>query len=81
MEFFSSQGPTIDGRVKPDIAAIDGVSITGAGSFPVPFFGTSAASPHMGGIAALVLQSAPCLLNRTTSTVAPDTARLARVSS
>ena len=76
-EFFSSQGPTIDGRVKPDIAAIDGVSITGAGSFPVPFFGTSAASPHMGGIAALVLQNAPCLLGRSTSTVTPDTARLA----
>ncbi len=76
-EFFSSQGPTIDGRVKPDIAAIDGVSITGSGSFPVPFFGTSAASPHMGGIAALVLQNAPCLLGRSTSTVGPDTARLA----
>ncbi len=76
-EFFSSQGPTLDGRVKPDIAAIDGVSITGAGTFPVPFFGTSAASPHMGGIAALALQNAPCLLGRSTSTVAPDAARIA----
>src|SRR5207237_1303588 len=58
IEFFSSQGPTVDGRTKPDISAIDGVSITGAGAFPTPFFGTSAASPHVGGIAALVLQSA-----------------------
>jgi len=74
-EFFSSRGPTLDGRTKPDVAAIDGVSITGAGSFPVPFFGTSAASPHMGGIAALLLQSAPCLLNRAASTVPADTAR------
>jgi len=75
IEFFSSQGPTIDGRTKPDISAIDGVAITGAGTFPTPFFGTSAASPHMGALAALVLQSAPCLLGRSTSTVAPATAR------
>jgi subtilase family protein/ASPM-SPD-2-Hydin domain-containing protein len=74
-EFFSSRGPTLDGRLKPDILAIDGVSITGAGSFPVPFFGTSAAAPHVGGIAALLLQSAPCLLNRSTSTIGAATAR------
>src|SRR4029077_8350848 len=74
-EFFSSRGPTLDGRVKPDIAAIDGVSITGAGSFSKDFFGTSAAAPHLGGIAALLLQSAPCLLNRTNSTIAPTSAR------
>ena len=74
-EFFSSRGPTVDGRPKPDIAAVDGVSISGSGSFPSPFFGTSAASPHVGAIAALVLQSAPCLLNRTTSTIDPAAAR------
>jgi hypothetical protein len=74
-EFFSSRGPTLDGRLKPDIAAIDGVSISGAGSFPAPFFGTSAAAPHVGGIAALLLQSAPCLLSRTTSAVPTVTAR------
>jgi hypothetical protein len=61
IEFFSSLGPTLDNRLKPDIAAIDGVSITGAGRFPSPFFGTSAAAPHVAGIAALVLQAAPCL--------------------
>jgi hypothetical protein len=74
-EFFSSRGPTLDGRVKPDVAAIDGVSITGAGGFPSTFFGTSAAAPHMGGIAALLLQGAPCLLNRAASTTAPAAAR------
>ncbi len=74
-EFFSSQGPTLDGRVKPDIAGIDGVSITGAGSFTVPFFGTSAASPHLGAIAALVLQATPCLQGRSTSTIDATTAR------
>jgi hypothetical protein len=63
IEFFSSLGPTLDGRTKPDISAIDGVSITGAGSFENPFFGSSAATPHVAGIAALLLQSKTCLLS------------------
>jgi subtilase family protein len=63
IEFFSSNGPTVDGRLKPDVAGIDGVSITGAGNFENPFFGSSAASPHAAGVAALLLQSAPCLKN------------------
>ena len=62
-EYFSSRGPTLDGRMKPDIAAIDGVSITAAGNFETPFFGTSAAAPHVAGQAALMLQAAPCLLD------------------
>ena len=33
IEFFSSRGPTLDFRTKPDISGIDGVSVTGAGSF------------------------------------------------
>ncbi|OFW14761.1 MAG: hypothetical protein A3F69_03345 [Acidobacteria bacterium RIFCSPLOWO2_12_FULL_66_10] len=75
VEFFSSQGPTLDGRVKPDVAAIDGVSVSGAGGIGTPFFGTSAAAPHLAGVAALLLQSAPCLLGRATSTVAASAAR------
>ena len=75
IEFFSSRGPTLDGRVKPDITAIDGVSVTGAGSFPTPFFGTSASPAHMGGIAALILESAGCLLNRSANSVDPATGR------
>lgn len=63
IEFYSSNGPTLDGRLKPDVTAIDGVSITGAGSFENPFFGTSAAAPHGVGVAALLLQAAPCLLS------------------
>ncbi|MBI3402017.1 MAG: choice-of-anchor D domain-containing protein [Acidobacteria bacterium] len=74
-EFYSSRGPTIDGRVKPDVAGLDGVSITGAGSFSNPFFGTSAAAPHLGAIAAVVLQGAPCLLSRSTSTIDAASAR------
>ena len=66
IEYFSSRGPTIDGRTKPDISAIDGVSITAAGSFDRPFFGTSAAAPHVAGEAALLLQGAPCLISGAT---------------
>jgi hypothetical protein len=39
---------------KPDFTAADGVSVTGVGGFPSPFFGTSAAAPHAAAIAALV---------------------------
>ena len=63
IDFFSSNGPTVDGRQKPDVSGIDGVSVTGAGSFENPFFGSSAATPHAAGVAALLLQSAPCLLS------------------
>jgi len=58
-EDFSSQGPTSDGRMKPDISGPDGVS-----SFvyqPDLFFGTSASSPHVAGAAALILSNVPTL--------------------
>jgi len=54
---YSSRGPTSDGRLKPELVAPDGVSITGNGDFDSPFFGTSAAAPHAAGVAALVLQA------------------------
>ena len=65
IEFYSSQGPsridfpTIQTRQKPDITALDGVSVTGAGGFPTVVFGTSAAAPQVAGIAALLKQAAP----------------------
>jgi hypothetical protein len=46
---------------KPDVAAADGVSVTGVGGFPSPFFGTSAAAPHAAAIAALVKAANPAL--------------------
>jgi subtilisin family serine protease len=63
LEFYSSQGPTADGRVKPDIAGHD--SVSGAtfgpfdGSCPSGFAGTSASSPEVAGAAALVKSANP----------------------
>ena len=70
-QFFSDRGPIEiyfphrETRNKPDLMGIDGVMITGAGGFgivnPVSpfslFLGTSAAAPHVAGIAALVMEA------------------------
>jgi subtilisin family serine protease len=62
LERYSSQGPTIDGRVKPDIVGHDSVSGSTYGEFegcPSGFAGTSASSPEVAGAAALVKQAYP----------------------
>ena len=54
--YYSSRGPTTDGRIKPDITgATDGSSVTYDGGYG----GTSGASPHIAGLAALVRQRFP----------------------
>jgi len=64
LESFSSAGPTngpggtiAGGSRKPDIGGYDGVSTVSYGTRA--YFGTSAASPHVAGAAAVVLSANP----------------------
>lgn len=50
---YSSQGPTNDGRIKPDVVAPAGVTNSVYGTFS----GTSASTPAAAGTAALLLQA------------------------
>ncbi len=52
----SSQGPTADGRIKPDITGCySHISVSSPGYGPHGFAGTSAATPHIADMAALLL--------------------------
>jgi hypothetical protein len=55
--------------IKPDLTAADGVSVSGAGGFPSPFYGTSAAAPHAAAIAALVKSAHASLTSTQIRTV------------
>ena len=61
IESFSSAGPatilfpSAETRLKPDLNGIDGVMTSRPGFNP--FFGTSAAAPHVAAVAAIVMQS------------------------
>lgn len=65
LEDFSSRGPcelffpTHELRTKPDVVGADGVMTSFPGLTPfTPFFGTSAAAPHVAAVAALVMEAA-----------------------
>jgi len=57
---YSSRGPVHiaypvpQTRGAPDVVGVAGVHITGAGNFSNPFYGTSAAAPHVAAVAALI---------------------------
>ncbi len=82
IEPFSSQGPcelympTREVRFKPDIGGADGVNTSLA--LLAPFFGTSAAAPHVAAVAALLMDTAggPQVM---THTQIANTLRLAAV--
>jgi hypothetical protein len=63
LEPYSSQGPTIDSRVKPDLVGPDSVSSFTFGPFSAcgssGFAGTSASTPHVAAAAALVKEANP----------------------
>ncbi len=57
-EYYSSEGPTRDGRTVPEIAAPSAVL---SSTYSPYFAGTSASSPHLAGGAALLRQAYPGL--------------------
>jgi subtilisin family serine protease len=96
MAGFSSRGPTQDKDIKPDVVA-PGVDVFSGGyatgPFPAPFIGfgsvsgTSMATPHVAGAAALLLQLHPswtpamvksALMSTATEDVYTTTARTTR---
>lgn len=59
---YSSRGPTVNGIAKPEISAVDRVSVSPSTIFGPHFSGSSAAAPHVAGVAALLLEAHSALL-------------------
>lgn len=72
LEPYSSRGPTVDGRIKPDITAPDGVSTWIYGG--ERFYGASASAPHVAGAAALLLEAEPNLTPQDLKRILEETA-------
>ncbi|MCK4458613.1 MAG: S8 family peptidase, partial [Methanosarcinales archaeon] len=71
----SSRGPTADGRIKPEVCAV-GVSVVSAraGGGYATRSGTSMATPHVAGAAALILEYNPDLTPTRVRKILMDTA-------
>jgi hypothetical protein len=78
--FYSSLGPVTirhpspELRAKPDLTALAGVRVTGAGGFPMWFYGTSAAAPHVAAATALAWNVVPYATGNQIRTAILDTA-------
>ncbi len=71
-EWFSSCGPVrmgvypnVEMRNKPDITGADGVTVTGNSWYAPPFYGTSAAAPHVAALLAQLWSCTPTASNTT----------------
>jgi len=75
LAYFSSRGPTLDGRTKPDLVA-PGVLIIAPknGGGYINKSGTSMATPHVSGTAALVLATNPNLSAKHLKSLLEETA-------
>ena len=67
VSYFSSRGPTGDGRIKPDLVAPgEKIVSTTPNDSNKRMDGTSQAAPHVSGVAALLLARYPELIGRPT---------------
>lgn len=70
-DYFSSEGPTTDGRAKPEISGPNRVLT----SLSASFAGTSAAAPHAAGALALLLEGNPGITPAQALSLLLDTAK------